>query len=160
MQVDEGRLLRPLLVLPPPDADRLRDASVDDLLAEGRLRYVDPAECATLDLSIDVAEGGGPCDAVEVHALLMLGVTAACIPLLQCNQSPRNHTSAEGGGAFVHVGSPFGSSKSPFPSTARTFRLCKWASGDTQRRYARNAYQTSMGRPGRRRLGRGERKRK
>lgn len=97
VRTDEARVVRPLLMVPPSMTlgDGWKrpkgDDSVDHLLATGALRYVDAAEVAVLDLALEPAETRTrPIDLLEVHAHLMLGVTAALIPLLQANQSPRN----------------------------------------------------------------------
>lgn len=92
--VDEGRLIRPLLGWPlcEPWADHYASQSVDVLVAERRVIYVDSAECITRNICIDVQHSSPDrtdYDAAEVHAILMLGVTASCIPFIQCNQSPR-----------------------------------------------------------------------
>jgi hypothetical protein len=102
---DEGRIMRPLLVVRDghlPDPAR----SLDALLSDGLIRYVDAAEIGTSDVALlrRTTEGGVPpvvrrapdvshlrakqsrgvaVDLMEVHAHLILGVTAALIPFLQ-----------------------------------------------------------------------------
>ena len=68
-------------------------ASTEDLLAERIIRYVDAAECATLDVLDNPRQPIAPTteqthDVSEIHPLLMLGVTAACIPLSGVHLSP------------------------------------------------------------------------
>ena len=66
---------------------------VSTLLERKWLRFVDAAEIITLDVALSPAvmqQRQTPPDLLEVHAHLMLGVTAGLIPLLQTNQSPRN----------------------------------------------------------------------
>jgi hypothetical protein len=96
VHTDEGRVVRPLLVVGggaewrrPPFAP----GEVDAMLAAGVLRFVDAAELATRDVALDpttLRARREAVDLMEVHAHLILGVTAALIPFLQNNQSPRN----------------------------------------------------------------------
>ena len=101
IHTDDGRVVRPLLTVRPGSSAwvRPRDRPPGDvagMLTAGDLRYVDAAEVGALDVALDpgaVAARLGQginVDLMEVHAHLMLGVTAALIPLLQANQSPRN----------------------------------------------------------------------
>lgn len=65
---------------------------VDDLIERGVLRYVDATEVAAAEVALfpsDARCGATKKTLLEIHAHLMLGVTAALIPLLQANQSPR-----------------------------------------------------------------------
>ena len=70
------------------------DMSVDvcDLLNSKALLYIDAAEVYTLNIALGPENiQSGTFDLMEIHPHLMLGVTAALIPLLQANQSPRSH---------------------------------------------------------------------
>lgn len=112
IHTDEGRIVRPLLTWPLAERDIIAQP-IDRLLELGALRYghggvntppwtsVDAAESATLDILQEpnrIQEAPDRhYDLCEVHAILMLGITAACIPLLQCNQSPRNQGVGSGG---------------------------------------------------------------
>ena len=98
IHMDEGRLVRPLLVA-PVDFDALRPGeSIEELLRMRMLRYVDASESFTLDIQIDplTKYDDALCDdhderrfdLAEIHPVLMLGVTASSIPLLQCIQGP------------------------------------------------------------------------
>lgn len=97
---DEGRIVRPLLLAPdnnhnnnngalPWTTAAVVDRPVEQLLLSGALRYVDAAEICTLNVALSPGDRRPDTDLIEVHPHLMLGVTAAMIPLLQCNQSPR-----------------------------------------------------------------------
>ena len=96
IHTEEGRIVRPLFC-----ATKCADMSpgatdVQVLLDQRVLRYVDAAEIATLDVALDTTilgerrKHGRTVDLLEIHAHLILGVTAGLIPLLQANQSPRN----------------------------------------------------------------------
>lgn len=84
IHIDDGRIIRPLLRWPMDI--KCGPTKVDSLLLEGRLRYLDAAESCTHDICVD------PCNPdadrtytmSEIHAILMLGITAGCIPLLHC----------------------------------------------------------------------------
>lgn len=61
--------------------------SVDDLVKERCLLFVDAAECCTRNICIDPCSpsartDSAAFDSAEVHPILMLGVTAACIPFM------------------------------------------------------------------------------
>jgi DNA-directed RNA polymerase subunit B len=92
IHTEDGRIVRPLLVVAKLHLLN-PNANVDCLIKQGVLRYVDAAEISTLDValipSILETRSEKP-HLLEVHANLILGVTAALIPLLQANQSPRN----------------------------------------------------------------------
>lgn len=91
IRTDEARVVRPLLRVAGGWTAPATEESVDALVSRGAIRYVDAAEVAVLDLALDPeVSRQRPVDLLEVHAHLMLGVTAALIPLLQANQSPRN----------------------------------------------------------------------
>lgn len=97
VHTDEGRVVRPLLTVgrgrPYWERPPYAPGAVDAMLAAGVLRYIDAAEVSSLEVALDpgvVAARGGTVDVMEVHAHLMLGVTAALIPFIQANQSPRN----------------------------------------------------------------------
>ena len=89
VNTDEGRVVRPLLVTDwwLATAGSVRSMEVDDLIDRGHIRYVDAAECGTLDIAMskDVL-ADRKCDLLEIHPHLMLGVTAACIPFPQCSE--------------------------------------------------------------------------
>jgi hypothetical protein len=84
IHIDDGRIIRPLLRWPTDI--KCAPLKVDSLLSEGWLRYLDAAESSTHDICMD------PCNPdtdrtytmSEIHAILMLGITAGCIPLLHC----------------------------------------------------------------------------
>lgn len=101
--------------------------SVEELLESGRIRYVDAMEAATADIALfpeDARNGrkagtlffyGGkkrdpPPNLLEIDAHLMLGVTATLIPIIQCNQSPRNAYQTSMGRQAIGAPMPFGSS--------------------------------------------------
>ena len=115
--LDEGRILRPLLgqwlfeckpiigcVWPlQNDLAYYNEASVDDLLQSEQLRYMDAAEVSNRNVCLDPTKPDptrDDYDSTEVHPILMLGVTAACIPFIQCNQSPRNAYQTSMGRAY------------------------------------------------------------
>jgi DNA-directed RNA polymerase beta subunit len=88
ISTDEGRVVRPLLsvnwcktTIRPAE----QDIVVDKLIRTGGLRYLDAAECSAFDIAwtYDILVER-MCDFMEIHPHLMLGVTAACIPFLQC----------------------------------------------------------------------------
>ena len=91
IHTEDGRVVRPLLCV-----DRLQHAldgnhSVDDLLDLKVLRYVDASEIATLDVALyPRVMLERTVQLLEIHAHIILGVTAGLIPFLQANQSPRN----------------------------------------------------------------------
>lgn len=91
---DEGRVVRPLLSWPLDPALDYGTLGIDELMQRRALRYVDAAEAWTLHIQVDPTKAADDDDTdrmedvAEIHALLMLGITAACIPFLQCNQSP------------------------------------------------------------------------
>lgn len=93
IQTDEGRVVRPFLVVDGPSHRGARwvrppgAPDVNRLLASGDVGYFDAMAVLSLDvaLSPDVLRER-PADLLEVHAHLILGVTAALIPLLQANQ--------------------------------------------------------------------------
>jgi DNA-directed RNA polymerase subunit B len=91
VHTEDGRVVRPLLTV-PQCAVLTQEANVDALLQSKVLRFVDAAEITTLDVALFPAtlHTRPDVDLLEVHAHLILGVTAALIPLLQANQSPRN----------------------------------------------------------------------
>ena len=89
IHTEDGRVVRPLLCV-----DQLQYAldgnhSVDDLLELKALRYVDASEIATLDVALyPRVMRERTVQLLEVHAHIILGVTAGLIPFLQANQSP------------------------------------------------------------------------
>jgi DNA-directed RNA polymerase beta subunit len=112
---DEGRVMRPLLVVRD---GRLPDAGTDaaTLFADRCIRYMDAAEVSSLDVALvrrpipagtgigrrgpNVAQltakrqRGVEVDLMEVHAHLILGVTAALIPFLQATGGRRGTSQA------------------------------------------------------------------
>lgn len=89
-------MVRPLLVLPSPGPDTQSDGeryagTVLEMLQRGSLCYIDAAECCSRDLAVSLtADNRTSADLAEVHPVLMLGIAAACIPLLQW---PLHHAS-------------------------------------------------------------------
>lgn len=94
IHTDEGRIVRPLLTVSRSTGIWVRPqhrapTDVAGLLADRLLRYVDAAEISMLDVALDTqtvlqrCKNNTPVDLLEVHAHLILGVTAALIPLLQ-----------------------------------------------------------------------------
>ena len=98
IHTEEGRVVRPLLCVPKClHVHNVNLTMCLTSLMEGRfIRYVDAAEVCTMDVALNTdvmherLTNGVNVDFLEVHAYLMLGVTAGLIPLLQTNQSPRN----------------------------------------------------------------------
>ena len=94
IHTDEGRIVRPLLHWPLvlPSLEIYNELDVDDLLRMRALRYVDAAEAHARNIHMDatrpVTGGEDDRDLAEVHPILMLGVTAACIPFLQPGSPP------------------------------------------------------------------------
>lgn len=93
IHTEDGRVVRPLLEASKlNEIDPSREPCVTKLLRRNLIRYVDASEIATLDVALNL-KGVRPHQnnqLLEVHVHLILGVTAGLIPLLQCNQSPRN----------------------------------------------------------------------
>jgi DNA-directed RNA polymerase beta subunit len=86
VNTDEGRVVRPFICTDWWLATKgtTRSMDVDDLIQNGYIRYIDAAECGTLDVAMSTSVlADRPCDLLEIHPHLMLGVTAACIPFPQ-----------------------------------------------------------------------------
>jgi hypothetical protein len=90
IHTEDGRVVRPLLI-PSQLPVGVENAAIDELLRDKMLRYVDAAEISTMEVAMSPRSMHWHSkDLMEVHAHLILGVTAALIPMLQANQSPRN----------------------------------------------------------------------
>ena len=88
---NEGRILRPLLVTKQAKKIcSLGSLDVNNLLSTGCVRYVDASESCTHHIAMEVSDVHAAHTFLEIHPVLFLGITAACIPFIQCNQSPRN----------------------------------------------------------------------
>lgn len=84
------------------------------------MRYVDSAEISSLDVALNmrtILERETKPDLLELHAHLMLGVTASLIPFLQANQSPRNAYQTSMGQTGI-----FGSMQVPLDATSSGWR--------------------------------------
>lgn len=88
VNTDEGRVVRPLLSMKwwkTSIRHMDRTICVDELIHTGGVRYVDASECGAFDITwTPNTTVGQMCDFAEIHPNLMLGITAACIPFLQC----------------------------------------------------------------------------
>ena len=88
---DEGRMLRPLYVLPQAlSFDWSSDYTFDQLLDKNIIRYLDPAEveCSVIAMNPnDIVSG--VYDYMEMHPMCMLGVVGSVIPYPDHNQAPR-----------------------------------------------------------------------
>lgn len=85
---DEGRVLRPM-ARPELFTVEYLERSVDALIQQKLICYIDAAEAATVDMVMEAKElQTRNADYVEIHPALMLGVTASFIPFIACNQSP------------------------------------------------------------------------
>ena len=89
---DEGRLVRPLLtkaafhsVLDGNKNESQYD--IQQLLAENKLKYFDALESFTLDIALTPQDIKSNSSLLEIHANLMLGVTASCIPFIQSREN-------------------------------------------------------------------------
>jgi hypothetical protein len=94
VQSDDGRVVRPLLSLRPSGelSAPFGVLELDQLLLEKHVVYADAAEVYTRPVRLGPHRGPDPppaADLMENYPHLILGVTAALIPLLQANQSPR-----------------------------------------------------------------------
>ena len=102
IHTDEGRMVRHVLGTTESGQDILYNPkihvnmSLDALVAAGILQYFDIAEFTTQRIAVDIgtlrraATERRRYTGCEIHPYLMLGLTASLIPMIQCNQSPRN----------------------------------------------------------------------
>lgn len=102
VHTDEGRMVRYVLSTTSNGQDICYSPKLhaglplDDMVANGILEYFDIAEFTTQRIAVDIgtiqraAMEGRRYTGCEIHPYLMLGLTASLIPMIQCNQSPRN----------------------------------------------------------------------
>jgi DNA-directed RNA polymerase II subunit RPB2 len=101
IHTDEGRIVRYLLCTTVEGQDILWQQShlqdpVDQLVAMGIITYMDIGEITSQRVAVDIGTlrrasiENKRYVACEIHPYLMLGLTASLIPMIQCNQSPRN----------------------------------------------------------------------
>ena len=88
---DEGRMLRPLLVLPEAmEIDWSKKPSFKDLVEEDVIRYLDPCEIEDSVIAMTPMEvQEGIHTYLELHPVCMLGAVGVCIPYPDHNQAPR-----------------------------------------------------------------------
>jgi len=91
IQTDEGRLIRPLLVV-RGGAVRSPSASMSfmDMLNDGIVEYVDALEEESIYIAFFTHELTVEHTHCEIHPATMLGVAASAIPFAHTNQAPRN----------------------------------------------------------------------
>lgn len=83
VDTSEGRPQRPVWIgAPEPDFD----GPFADLVARGKVEWVDAAECA--QRIIATKPGAGPCS--ELDACALFGASAACVPFADHNPGSRN----------------------------------------------------------------------
>lgn len=88
---DEGRLIRPLIVLNNNTIPLIKSCNWSKLLESGTIRYVDVAETENTVIAMKPSElEHCRYDLCEIHPSLMLGIIASTIPWPDHSQSPRN----------------------------------------------------------------------
>jgi len=87
---DEGRMIRPLFdARDMPSIDDLQTFSWDELVRQGKIKWVDVHEIENKVIAVYPREIISATDYCEIHPCLMLGICASMMPFADHTQSPR-----------------------------------------------------------------------